>query len=67
MLAAACGGCGAEPTDADVRSFVKQWLDNPGNKTMLMKQASTQLGFALAASGKGKKVALAVLGQKRAK
>jgi uncharacterized protein YkwD len=65
VLAAACGGCGAEPTDADVRAFVQQWLGNPGNKTMMMNPASTHLGFALAVSGEGKKVGLAVLGKKQ--
>jgi uncharacterized protein YkwD len=66
-LAAACGGCGAEPTAADVRGFVQQWLSSPGNKTMMLNAASTHLGFALAASGQGKKVALAVIGKKQPK
>ena len=66
-LAAACGGCGAEPTAADVRAFVQQWLSNSGNKTMVLNPASTHLGFALATSGQGKKVALAVIGRKPAK
>jgi len=64
-LAAACGGCGADPTAADVRAFVQQWLGNPANKAMVMNPASTHLGFALATSGQGKKVALAVLGRKQ--
>jgi uncharacterized protein YkwD len=66
-LAAACGGCGADPTAADVRAFIQQWLGNAGNKAMVMNPASTHLGFALAASGQGKKVALAVLGRKQPK
>ncbi len=67
MLAAACGGCGAEPTGADVRSFVQQWLDKPQNKEMVLNQGATHLGFALAASGKGEKIALAVIGKKQEK
>jgi hypothetical protein len=67
ILAAACGGCGAEPTDADVRAFVRQWLAKAGNKAIIINPASVHLGFALAASGEGKKVALAVLGRKQPK
>ena len=67
ILAAACGGCGAEPTDIDVRTFVQQWLENGGNKAMVMNPGSTHLGFALVASGQGKKIALAVLGKKQQK
>jgi uncharacterized protein YkwD len=66
-LAAACGGCGAEPTAADVRGFVQQWLSSSGNKAMMLNATSTHLGFALAASGQGKKVALAVIGKKQPK
>jgi len=63
VLAGACGGCGAEPTAADVRSFVQQWLGDAQNKGLLLSPGSTHLGFALAASGQGKKVALGVLGK----
>jgi uncharacterized protein YkwD len=64
VLAFACGGCGTEPTDADIRFFVKQWLGNPNNKATLLDGDVTAMGFALAASGKGKKVALGVVGKK---
>ena len=67
ILAFACGGCGGEPTDSDVRFFVKEWLGNPRNKAMLLDGAYTYLGFALAASGQGKKVALGVVGKKQEK
>lgn len=67
VLAAACGGCGAEPTDADVRSFVSQWLANASNKTLVLNPEATHIGFALAASGLGKKVAIGVVGRKQAK
>jgi uncharacterized protein YkwD len=67
ILAAACGGCGAEPTDIDVRAFVQGWLENSGNKTMITSIGATYLGFALVASGQGKKMVLAVLGKKQQK
>jgi uncharacterized protein YkwD len=66
-LAIACGGCGGEPTDIDVRSFVRQWLADPKNKERMLNPATTHLGFALAANGNGKKVALSVLGERQAK
>jgi hypothetical protein len=65
ILGFACGGCGIEPTDADVRLFVKEWMDKPGNKATLMDGDFTYMGFALVASGKGKKVALSVVGKKQ--
>jgi uncharacterized protein YkwD len=67
ILAYACGGCGGEPTDADVRFFIKEWLANASNKAMLLNGSFTHLGFALAASGQGKKVALTVIGKKHPK
>ena len=48
----------------DVRFFVKEWMDKPGNKATLMDGDFTYMGFALVASGKGKKVALSVVGKK---
>jgi uncharacterized protein YkwD len=66
-LAIACGGCGGEPTDVDVRSFVRQWLADPKNKERMLDPANTHLGFALAANGNGKKVALSLLGKKQEK
>jgi uncharacterized protein YkwD len=64
-LAAACGGCGAEATAADVRSFARQWLEDPQNRERLMSPEATHLGFALRAGGEGRKVALATLGVSR--
>jgi uncharacterized protein YkwD len=66
-LAITCGGCGGEPTDADVRSFVRQWLADPRNKERMLDPAVTHLGFALAANGNGKKVALSILGKQQEK
>lgn len=67
ILAFACGGCGGDPTDSDVRFFVKEWLGNSRNKALLLDESFTYLGFALAASGQGKKVALGVIGKKQPK
>jgi uncharacterized protein YkwD len=67
ILAGACGGCGAESTDIDVRAFLQQWMGDTRNEDMILNAASTHLGFALAASGEGKKVALLVLGKKQPK
>ena len=60
----ACGGCGIQPTDADVRSFTEQWLSNPQNAEALLEDRMTHFGFAMRANGEGKKVAIAVLGQR---
>jgi uncharacterized protein YkwD len=67
MLAITCGGCGGEPTDIDVRYFIRQWLADPKNKERMLNPDNTHLGFALAANGNGKKVALSVLGKKQPK
>lgn len=65
VLAAAGGGCGAEPTVADVRAFREQWLDDPGQRGRLLDPDLTHLGFRLAADGEGAKVAIAILGSAR--
>lgn len=66
MLASSCGGCGTDMTEADVRTFLRQWLDKGNNRDMVLNPRSTHLAFAIAASGQGKKVALAVVGRKEA-
>ncbi|MXQ11752.1 CAP domain-containing protein [Microvirga makkahensis] len=60
-----CGGCGTEPTDADIRYFVSQWLEDPGYRTRLLSRDLTHFGLALQANGDGLKTASAVLGQRR--
>lgn len=67
IMAFACGGCGGEPTDSDVRFFIKEWLGKASNRSMLLDGAYTHFGFALGASGQGKKVALAVIGKQQPK
>ena len=61
VLAAGCGGCGSRPTAADVRSFVKQWQDNPQYRRRLLAPAAEAFGFALQAEGSGRKVAVAIV------
>lgn len=64
-LVAACGGCGTEPTRADVRYFTQQWLDSSQDRPKLLASTLTHVGLALGANGDGKKVALLILGRRR--
>lgn len=65
VLAGACGGCGIEPVAADIRSFVRGWLDDPGYRASLLDPQLTHLGFALQPDGEGRKIAVLVLGRAR--
>jgi uncharacterized protein YkwD len=65
VVAASCGGCGAHPTAADIRSFRDQWLDNPQYKQRLLDPNATAMGFAMQADGSGRKTAVLVLGTTR--
>ena len=65
VVAGACGGCGKEPTAADVRSFTRDWLNNPQYRDTLLDPKFTDFGFALEADREGKKVALAIVGESR--
>jgi uncharacterized protein YkwD len=62
VVAGACGGCGAYPAAADIRSFRDQWLDNPQYKTRLLDPNATAMGFAMRADGTGRKTAVLVFG-----
>jgi uncharacterized protein YkwD len=64
-VSGACGGCGAEATEADIVFFAEDWLQDPNHRMRFLSSTFTHLGFALAANGEGKKIALAVLGQAR--
>jgi uncharacterized protein YkwD len=59
VLAGSCGGCGTEPTDADMRFFVERWLDQ--QSPALLDPRMTHLGIVVRADGEGRKVALAVI------
>lgn len=62
VAAGGCGGCGMQPTGADVRYFVDQWLKNPQNREALLGSDATHIGFAMLATGEGRKIAIAVAG-----
>lgn len=64
VVAAGCGGCGTQPTAQDVRAFVTQWLDNPQYRPQLMAGNAGGIGFAMQANGEGRKVAIAVVGER---
>jgi uncharacterized protein YkwD len=64
VIAAACGGCGTRPTEADIRFFEQTWMDNPEYRARLVNPDYTHLDFALAADGRGRKTALAVFGRR---
>jgi uncharacterized protein YkwD len=65
LASGACGGCGREPTEADVEAFAEDWLANAGIRGSLLGDSFTHLGFGIAANGEGKKLAVAVTGETR--
>ncbi len=65
VLAGECGGCGREPTDADVEFFRERWLAAPEYRRSLLDSTMTHLGFAMTADGQGRKLALAMIGRRR--
>lgn len=64
ILAAACGGCGTQPTAADIRYFANQWSKNPEGDRAVLQGDVSHMGFAMQADGTGRKTAVAVLGQR---
>lgn len=64
VLGATCGGCGEAPTEADIRDFTQQWLQDERHRATLLTTTVTHLGFAMAADGDGKKTAVIVLGRR---
>ncbi len=65
VVAGSCGGCGADPTEADIRSFRDQWLATPRYKPRLLDPDATSMGFVMRANGSGRKTAVLVLGAAR--
>jgi uncharacterized protein YkwD len=63
VIAAACGGCGTQPTAADVSHFTEQWTKGDGQA--VLRGEVSHVGFAMQADGEGRKVAVAVLGEPR--
>lgn len=60
-----CGGCGTVATTADAEDFVGQWLGNPSQKSRLLDERFTHVGFAVAADGEGKKIGVAAFAEPR--
>lgn len=65
ILSAVCGGCGSEPSDADVEAFVQRWAASADDRVDLIDGAFSHVGFALLADGLGLKAAVVVLGEAR--
>lgn len=63
-VAGECGGCGEVVTNGDVESFLGQWLGNPQYREHLLQPGPLSLGFAAAADGTGRKVAIALVGSR---
>lgn len=64
VVAAACGGCGTRPTAADIRYFADQWTNDPRDGRTVLRGNLSHMGFAMRADGEGRKVAVAVLGER---
>jgi uncharacterized protein YkwD len=60
MLSGECGGCGTVPTAIDARNFVETWLEDAELEDTLLDPAARTFGFALTASGEGRKGAVAL-------
>lgn len=60
-LVAVCGGCGTQPTDADIDTFYERWMNNPDHRSKLLNPEFRASGFAMRANGAGQKVAVALL------
>ena len=62
MIVGSCGGCGVRPTEADVRFFVGEWLDDARYRRVLTDPDLTSIGLAIEADQSGRKIAAAILG-----
>jgi uncharacterized protein YkwD len=61
LLATECGGCGRQPTEADIRFFIVRWLDSSQYRGILLDPSRTHFGLAVTADGIGRKVALGIV------
>lgn len=61
VLYAECGGCGEEPTNADVHYFFETWSDRDRSRAILTDAALTSIGFVIVADGQGRKIAALLL------
>ncbi|PYE82262.1 CAP domain-containing protein [Pseudoroseicyclus aestuarii] len=64
-LSASCGGCGAEPTEADVTDFAASWLSDEGYAAGLLDPDATALGAVLRSDSAGAKRMIALIGTPR--
>ena len=64
LIGGECGGCGTDPTTADLAFFRDSWLQKPDYRSVMLDPSTTHMGFAIAADGAGRKLALAVLAQR---
>lgn len=65
VLTAGCGGCGTAITDADLRFFRDQWMQDPQFSAALTDDRYGAAGAAFEADGEGGKQAVVVLGERR--
>ena len=61
VLSGQCGGCGPEPTDADVHFFLESWSGSPRSRKILRDKSLTGIGFVIVADGEGRKTAVLLL------
>ncbi|WP_161784949.1 CAP domain-containing protein [Hoeflea sp. BAL378] len=61
VLSGQCGGCGSEPTDADVHFFLESWSGSPRSRKILRDKSLTSIGFVIVADGEGRKTAALLL------
>jgi uncharacterized protein YkwD len=64
VLSGQCAGCGEGPTNADVHFFLDSWQKNARSRKILEDGAFTDIGFAIAADGEGRKIGVLLLAGK---
>lgn len=64
-ISAECGGCGRQPTAADIRYFHGRWLADEARRKSLLDAEATHMAFAIRADGQGWKIALIAVARKR--
>lgn len=63
-VAGSCGACGPDVVETDAEVFLKDWMENPKYRKVLINAAFDRIGLAIAANGEGGKLALALLGRR---
>ncbi|MEY9773680.1 hypothetical protein [Sinorhizobium fredii] len=62
VMAGECGGCGVQPTEADIRYFVDHWLKDQQNRRTLLGFGTSHIGISMLSNGEGRKILIAVAG-----